>query len=142
MEGGSKRGKLKGAAQTPDAGLIDEALHEDEHVVTDSGFKKISEISKGDIIYDSAGKTTIVLDKIDVGVKQLYAIELRNGVSIEACENHLWEVRDKFTNKTEIKTKNLHTHRGRISIETNYIGIEVAVWLAQLFSCNCNWTAA
>lgn len=116
---GTKTGGQKPAGGTPDRILFDEALNEDEYVVTEKGFNKISDVVIGDEIYDHTGKTTTVLDKIDVGEKQLYKVELRNGVSIEACGDHLWEVRDKFNKgKVFVKTteellKNFKVYGGR-----------------------------
>lgn len=105
LDGGTKKNSTqKLAGFTPDAVVVDEALNEDELVVVKDGFKRIADVEEGDEIYDHTGKTTKVLKKIDVGQKQLYKVELRNGVSIEACGDHLWEVKNKFkTEKIEIK---------------------------------------
>ena len=105
LEGGNtKKGGQKTAGATPDIFVFDEALRHNEKVLTDNGFINIGDVKIGDKIYDPSGKLTTVLDKIDVGVKQLYKVELRNGVSIEACGDHQWEVRDKF-NKGKIFIK-------------------------------------
>src|SRR5690606_16839374 len=103
--GTKKASSQKPAGGTPDRILIDEALSEDEVVITKDGLKKISSVSTGDYIYDHNGLQTKILDKIDVGVKQLYGLKLNNDVVIEACEDHLWEVKNKFKNANNIEIK-------------------------------------
>ena len=101
---GTKKSTQKAAGATPNTLVFDEALSENELVVTNSGFVKLRDIKKGDKIFGADGKLTTILDKVDVGVKQLYDIKLRNGVTISACGDHLWGVLNKSGNYRVLST--------------------------------------
>lgn len=92
------------AGITPTEVIWDEALKEDTYIPTVQGFVKIKDINVGDFVFGKDGRETKVLNKIDVGEKQLYEIELIDGRSIEACGEHLWEVWDNKLKKYEVKT--------------------------------------
>lgn len=87
------------------------ALHEDTLIPTLNGFKLLSEVEVGDMLYDEAGFNCKVLEKFHPFVKKSYDmtfIRVYRGYeereSILACEDHLWEVNNRKTEKTEVKS--------------------------------------
>lgn len=106
LEGGNtKKGGQKTAGGTPDVLVMDEALSEDSLLWTPEGSITMSDVKVGDSIYGADGNLTKVLDKIDVGVKPLYRLTLRNGNYVDACGDHLWEVKNKLSSKSRIEIK-------------------------------------
>ena len=91
-DSGKDAASEKGAGGAPILVILDEALEENTLLITGSGKVPIKDINIGDEIYDDSGKLTVVEDKIKFENRQLFKIEFSDGRSIEACENHLWEV--------------------------------------------------
>ena len=50
------------------------------------------------LVRDTDGKLTKILDKIDVGIKQLYKFTFSDGSVVEACGDHLWGTYNKNGN--------------------------------------------
>lgn len=70
-----------------------EALAVGTGVMTPTGFRRIENLSVGDEIIGSDGKSTKITDVIPQGEKQAYKIDFSDGVSIECDAGHLWAVR-------------------------------------------------
>lgn len=90
------------AGITPTDVFWDEALDENEIIPTFNGFKTVKELQVGDNIIGKNGKETKILEKIDVGVKDIYTVKLSDGREVKACEDHLWEVWDNKLNRYRI----------------------------------------
>lgn len=85
-------------------GILDEALKNDSIVYYENRVGTIGEVKIGDEIYGQDGKLTTVLDVIPHKNEQLYKVTLRDGRSVEATGNHLWEVYDNGRKKYVILT--------------------------------------
>lgn len=92
------------AGLTPKTLIIDEALEENSLIYKEDEVIKIKDLTIGDKIYDDSGKLTTVTDKIDVGIKQIYRLKLRDGREVECCASHLWRVYNGYTKKYNIYT--------------------------------------
>lgn len=77
----------------------------------DGGFKTINDITVGDRIIGSDGKSTTVIYKSPRQNPRMFKITFDDGNVVDACENHLWTVRNKLNkNNSETKdTKTLYT---------------------------------
>lgn len=75
------------------------------------GFKTINDITVGDRIIGSDGKSTTVIYKSPRQNPRMFKITFDDGNVVDACENHLWTVRNKLNkNNSETKdTKTLYT---------------------------------
>lgn len=92
------------AGITPTEVIWDEALQEDTLIPVPNGFQKIKNLQEGDVVYNKEGKEVKILEKVDVGKKQMYEVRLIDGRYVEACGDHLWEVWDNKLKKYCIKT--------------------------------------
>jgi len=79
-------------------------LRPDEKLRVRSGWTTMEKIQIGDEIYGSDGKMTRVKFKTELQTNvEMYRITLRDGRSIECCEDHLWKAYDKGrTNKWRV----------------------------------------
>ena len=81
-------------------------LRSDELIRIKDGWKKMEDIVIGDQVYGSDGKLTKVISKTEKQTNvNMYKITLRDGRTIECCEDHMWKVWDK--NKNQNKDKNI-----------------------------------
>lgn len=109
------------AGTTAKSYIMDEALKYNSLLYKEDSEITIEECVIGDKIYDDKGELTTILDKIDVGKKQLYEITLADNRTIESCEDHLWEVFDNVTNKIRVlSTKELIKTYRRVQIDKRY----------------------
>jgi replicative DNA helicase len=69
------------------------ALTNSTGVLTPRGYVPIGELTVGSRVIGSDGKATRVIGVFPQGVKQVYEVEFSDGSVIEACEDHLWNVR-------------------------------------------------
>jgi hypothetical protein len=120
-DSGKEAASEKGAGGAPVLVILDEALEENTPLITGSGKVPIKDINIGDEIYDDSGKLTTVEDKIKFENRQLYKIEFSDGRSIEACENHLWEIYEgdlPSVEKTKYIIDNIGVKKLSIRIES------------------------
>ena len=75
-------------------------LRSNELLRTKNGWVTIGEIKIGDQIYGGDGKLTKVTNKTSLQTNvNMYKISLRDGRTIECCEDHMWRVWDKNKNR-------------------------------------------
>lgn len=65
----------------------------DAPVLTPYGFKKMGEISAGDMVIGGDGKPVVVKDVFYKGEKDVYSIMFSDKTSTECCLDHLWATR-------------------------------------------------
>lgn len=65
----------------------------DSKILTPTGWKKMGEISVGDMIINRLGKSSIVAGVFPQGKKDVYKVSFSDGTSTEACKEHLWLTR-------------------------------------------------
>ena len=70
-----------------------------EKVRTFKGWTEMQNLKVGDLVYGSNGKLAPVISVSEEQTGEYYKITLRDGRTIEACEDHLWKVWDKTKNK-------------------------------------------
>ena len=105
------------AGLTPTGLGWDEALAEYTFIPTSDGLKRIKDINIGDHVYSSTKELVEVIDKIDVGVKPIYRINLSSSVSVDCCEDHIWYVFNNEKNEyEEVTTRELLTNQSHYQI--------------------------
>lgn len=80
------------------------ALADYELVLTDSGWKRISELDHNDKVYGSDGQQHNILGIFPQGEKELYQVVLQDGRTIDCSKDHIWKVIDRFNGKESDKT--------------------------------------
>lgn len=106
LDMGNSSSNQKTAGGTPISWVLDEALKYDTPVLTTDGFKPIEKIRSGEWVYGGDGRVTTVIEKVDVGKKQLHKFTFENNIEIESCEDHKWRMYDKTLSKeVEVTTK-------------------------------------
>jgi len=79
-------------------------LKPDELVRVKNGWKKMKDISIGDMVYGGDGNLTRVIQKTDLQKNlKMYRLTLRDGRTIDACEDHQWKVFSNKSRKWEVK---------------------------------------
>lgn len=79
---------------------LSKALEPECPVLTPNGWVPIKDLKMGDIVYGSDGKKTKVISVTDRQKNlKFYKITLRDGRTINACEDHMWKVWSKNKNK-------------------------------------------
>ena len=76
----------------------------DTAVWTPEGKKKWGDIHKGDLLFDTQGGTTEVLDIPFDGIAPIYKMFLSSGAVVRSSEGHLWKVYNMQEHKEEILT--------------------------------------
>jgi len=104
------------------------ALSLDAVVRIENGWLKIREINLGDYVFGSDGKLAKV-SMISPLLKNLsfYKVIFEDGREIECCEDHLWKVKDKYSDSqswcvrdtSDILTKTMFNKHYRYCIPTN-----------------------
>ena len=74
---------------------------------TPNGWVKADDVQVGDYIFASNGKPTKVLGKYYQGVKDIYEITFTDETKVNCGLEHLWIVRNMYTNKKEWTVKSL-----------------------------------
>jgi len=82
------------------------ALEDSTPILTKEGWKTAGAIQKGDVLYDSSGNETSVIDTVSFKEKKLYRIVFSDHSEIVACGEHLWNIytNDDFKYKKEART--------------------------------------
>jgi len=84
------------------------ALKHGSKVYQEDGIKNIEEVAVGDKIFGADGKLTTVTAVYPQGNVPIYKITFRSGRTVECCENHLWKVICRNSQKQRIlSTKEL-----------------------------------
>ena len=94
---------------------LGKAIRPDEKIRVKNGWKTIRDIKVGDKVYSSSGDLCNVVYKTELQKDLvMYRISLRDGRTIDCCEDHMWKVWDKNKNRnsknpiwSELKTKDL-----------------------------------
>lgn len=69
------------------------ALHGDTWIPTQSGFKRVSRIRVGEIVFDEKGNPAKVSAKFQPLTPDHYELTISNGEVVKACGDHLWPVK-------------------------------------------------
>ena len=78
-------------------------------VMTEWGYKKISNLKIGDTVYGENGKLHKILGVFPQGKKDIYEITFSDGSKVRSCDEHLWTYQlpqDKSANKFRTNTLN------------------------------------
>ena len=81
------------------------ALKDDTPIITKNGWKTVGDVVVGDIVYDSQGNETTILEVFHHQNKQLYEIKFSDHSSLTCCGEHLWVIKtndDLASNKARI----------------------------------------
>lgn len=78
-----------------------------EKVYTPNGIKKWGDIQIGDLLYNTYGGVTKVLNIPFDNITDIYEITLKDGRRVRCSENHLWEVINGNNKKKILSTKDL-----------------------------------
>ncbi len=76
----------------PCARSVGKALADYEPVLTPGGWTRIADLTVGDEVVGSDGRPTQVLGVYPQGERELYAVTLKDGTTIECDADHLWTV--------------------------------------------------
>lgn len=91
-------------------------LHPDTEVATPNGWKKLSEIRKGDIVYGDDGLPTEVLDIPSYPEVSIYKVTFSDGTSMVCDDSHRFDVRRMGTDrKGEYRTVTLQEIRDLVT---------------------------
>jgi len=72
----------------------------DTPILVKEGWKRIEDIRVGDMVYGSDGLPTKVISKTDKQFDvKMYRVTLRDGRTIDCCEDHQWKVWEKNKNR-------------------------------------------
>jgi len=74
-------------------------------VLTNTGWKKMGDIQVGDEVITPKNSTSKVLSVYPHTNKNIYEITTKSGVTVRACDEHLWKVdvaKPKYKSKTEV----------------------------------------
>lgn len=78
---------------------LGKALSLDTKIYTPTGFKLMKDIKVGDYVFGKNGKPTQVLAVYDHKNVEMYRITFSDGVIIDCCKDHLWEIHDQHGTK-------------------------------------------
>ncbi len=82
------------------------AIRPDEKIRVKNGWTTIKDLKIGDQVYSSNGTLCNVVYKTDLQKNlKMYRITLRDGRTIDCCEDHMWKVWDKNKNRNKNKGK-------------------------------------
>jgi len=96
------------AGTTAKSFILDEALEENELLYQTTGEIKIKDVKIGDKIFDDKGNLTKVIDKVDVGIVDLWEFTFKDGRKITSSGDHIWSLYNNHLNRyIEITTKDL-----------------------------------
>lgn len=70
----------------------DNAQPLDSRVLTPTGWRKMGDLQVGDLVTAVDGKPTEIVGVYPKGVRPVYEVRLRNGATVKACHQHLWQV--------------------------------------------------
>jgi len=78
---------------------LGKALALNTKVYTPSGYKLMKDIQVGDYVFGKDGRPTKVTAVYNHSNVDMYRITFSDGVSIECCKDHLWEINDQHGKK-------------------------------------------
>ena len=81
---------------------LGKALALDTRVYTIDGYKEMRDIQVGDFVFNKQGNPVKVLATYDNQSVNMYRVSFSDGVQIECCEDHLWEIYSYPTKKKSI----------------------------------------
>ena len=111
--GGLRNGTVNVIAARP------KCLEENSLVYTPTGPVKIKELKIGDEICHPNGKTAKIINTIDVGLKNKYKVEFKDGDIVYCDEDHIWEVYKKYGKKNNILKTTKEIIREKFKIGNN-----------------------
>jgi hypothetical protein len=82
------------AGISPSEVILDEPFADYTILRTPKGDSTIKDIQVGDFVFNKEGKPVEVYKKVYGGEKECIRITLHDGRSIDACEDHIWEIWD------------------------------------------------
>ena len=74
---------------------LGKALALDTKVFTPNGYKLMRDIQVGDYVFSRSGKPTKVTAIYNHSNVEMYRITFSDGVQIECCKDHLWQIHDQ-----------------------------------------------
>ena len=74
----------------------------DTRIVTDVGYKYITEVTKGDLVLTHEGRYKPVIDWVNNGVKPVFLVQLENGATLKCTDNHPF-----YTDKGWVRVRDL-----------------------------------
>ena len=74
---------------------LGKALALDTKVYTPNGYKRMRDIEVGDFVFGKDGKPTKVTAVYNHSNVEMYRITFSDGVSVECCKDHLWQIHDQ-----------------------------------------------
>lgn len=115
------------------------ALPLDEPVLTPNGWTKMGDLQIGDEVIGQNGKPCQVIKIHEQGLKLGYKLTFRDGSSIRACKEHLWEVRNATNNDQAPEVITTEEFINRDDISDLYIPQMKAVGGKHIaFGASCN----
>ena len=78
---------------------LGKALSLDTKIYTPNGYKLMRDIEVGDYVFGKDGKPTKVTAVYNHHNVEMYRITFSDGVNIECCKDHLWEIHDPHGTK-------------------------------------------
>lgn len=78
---------------------LGKALSLDTKIYTPNGYKLMRDIQVGDYVFGKDGKPTQVIATYNHHNVDMYRITFSDGVSIDCCKDHLWEIHDQHGTK-------------------------------------------
>ena len=76
----------------------------DAKILTPNGWTTMGELKVGDLVIGRDGKSTTVSGVYPKGIKSVYKITTSDGLSTEACEDHLWSTSNQKERKKKISS--------------------------------------
>ena len=74
---------------------LGKALALNTKIYTPNGYKYMGQLNVGDYVFGKDGKPTKVVAVYDHTNVEMYRITFSDGVSIECCKDHLWQIHDR-----------------------------------------------
>ena len=71
------------------------SLGVDARVLTPSGYVRMGDLLVGDEVVGLDGHPTEVIAVIPQGVRDMYRLSFSDGTSVEACDEHLWSIKQR-----------------------------------------------
>lgn len=88
----------------------------DADILTPTGYKKIGDLSVGDLVMDDNGTPTKITGIFPQGIKDVYKVTFSDGSTTECTEDHLWstETRSEYKHKKGFSVKTLKQIKEKI----------------------------
>ena len=103
-------------------------------IPTPNGWRKVSEIKKGDFLFDQDGNPTKVLGVFPQGKKEVYEITFGDKRTAKCCIDHIWSVhKDTWKDKDKFKDYTL-----KEILEDKWEKIDARGHKSHIFSIPCS----